>query len=234
MRKSVYLSAAAAALLLAAAALLQLPGRDASAQAGGVYINAVDLDINPADTAKFLEFVKENGAASVKEPGCREFNITVLAKDPNHVFLFEVYDNEAALNAHRATDHFKKFAAATANMVTGRNVRALSPVAFNSKGSLSAPLSPRFGEGRVGSRCTACRKALPLPEVGEGKRPRWMRSFRGALSREPGIESRGQRGSWIPGSARGRPRNDDHVVCADSISDDNAFGRFRARMSPTD
>jgi quinol monooxygenase YgiN len=133
MRKSVYLSAAAAALLLAGAALLQLPGREAAAQAGGVYINAVDLDINPADTAKFLEFVKENGAASVKEPGCREFDITVLAKDPNHVFLFEVYDNEAALNAHCATDHFKKFAAATANMVTGRNVRALSPVAFNSK-----------------------------------------------------------------------------------------------------
>ncbi len=110
MRKLVYLSAGVAALLLAGAALLQLPGREAAAQAGGVYINAVDLDINPADTAKFLEFVKENGAASVKEPGCREFNITVLAKDPNHVFLFEVYDNEAALNAHRVTDHFKKFA----------------------------------------------------------------------------------------------------------------------------
>ena len=133
MRKSIYLSAAAAALLLASAAPLQLPGREAAAQPGGAYINAVDLDINPADTAKFLEFVKENGAASVKEPGCREFNITVLAKDPNHVFLFEVYDNEAALNAHRATDHFKKFAAATTNMVTKRDVRALSPVAFNSK-----------------------------------------------------------------------------------------------------
>ena len=66
MRKSIYLSAAAAAVLLAGAALLQLPGREASAQAGGVYINAVDLDINPADTAKFLEAVKENGAASVK------------------------------------------------------------------------------------------------------------------------------------------------------------------------
>jgi hypothetical protein len=62
MRKSVYLSVAAAALLLASAALLQLPGREAAAQAGGAYINAVDLDINPADTAKFLEFVKENGA----------------------------------------------------------------------------------------------------------------------------------------------------------------------------
>ena len=40
MRKSVYLSAAAAALPLASAALLQLPGREAAAQAGGAYINA--------------------------------------------------------------------------------------------------------------------------------------------------------------------------------------------------
>jgi (4S)-4-hydroxy-5-phosphonooxypentane-2,3-dione isomerase len=134
MRKSVYLSAAAAALLLAGAALLQLPGREAAAQAGGVYINAVDLDINPADMPKFIELIKENGAAAVTEPGCREFNISVLAKDPNHVFLYEVYENEAALNTHRATDHFKKYAAATKDMVTGRNVRAMSPVAFNAKG----------------------------------------------------------------------------------------------------
>jgi (4S)-4-hydroxy-5-phosphonooxypentane-2,3-dione isomerase len=133
MRKSVYLSAAAA-LLLAGAVLSGLPGREAVAQAGGVYVNAVDLDIKPGDMAKFIEAVKENGAAAVKEPGCREFNITVLAKDPNHVFLYEVYDNEAALNAHRATDHFKKFAATTADMVAKRDVRAMSVVAFNAKG----------------------------------------------------------------------------------------------------
>jgi (4S)-4-hydroxy-5-phosphonooxypentane-2,3-dione isomerase len=134
MRKSDYICAAAAVLLLAGAALLQLPGREAAAQAGGVYINAVDLDINPADMPKFIELIKENGAAAVTEPGCREFNISVLAKDPNHVFLYEVYENEAALNTHRATDHFKKYAAATKDMVTGRNVRGMSPVAFNAKG----------------------------------------------------------------------------------------------------
>jgi hypothetical protein len=69
MRKSVYLSAATAALLLAGAALSGLPGREAVAQAGGVYVNAVDLDIKPGDMAKFIEAVKENGAAAVKEPG---------------------------------------------------------------------------------------------------------------------------------------------------------------------
>ena len=82
---------------------------------------------------KFLEAIKENGANAVKEPGCREFNITVLANNPNHVFLYEVYDNAAALDAHRQTEHFKKCQAATANMIVDRNVRAMSLIAFNSK-----------------------------------------------------------------------------------------------------
>ena len=134
MRRSDYICAAVAVVLLGGAAMLQLPGREAAAQAGGVYVNAVDLDIKPGDMPKFLEAVKENGANAVKEPGCREFNITVLANRPNHVFLYEVYDNEAALATHRTTEHFKKFMATTANMVADRNVRAMSVIAFNSKG----------------------------------------------------------------------------------------------------
>jgi quinol monooxygenase YgiN len=70
----------------------------------------------------------------VKEPWCREFNITVLANNPNHVFLFEVYDNEDALKAHLQTPHYLKFRAATQGMVVDRNVRPLSAVAMNAKG----------------------------------------------------------------------------------------------------
>jgi quinol monooxygenase YgiN len=126
---------AAAVIVLAGASLVAfLPSRDAAAQAGGVYINAVDLVVIPSEMPKFLEAIKENGANAVKEPGCREFNITVLANNPNHVFLYEVYDNEAALNTHRQTEHFKKYQAATANMIADRNVRAMSLIAFNSKG----------------------------------------------------------------------------------------------------
>ena len=82
---------------------------------------------------KYLAAIKENGAASVKEPGCREFNIMVSATDPNHVFLFEVYDDAAAAEAHRATEHFKKYAATTASMVTARNRRPMKSIAFNIK-----------------------------------------------------------------------------------------------------
>jgi (4S)-4-hydroxy-5-phosphonooxypentane-2,3-dione isomerase len=131
--KPVLMSAAVITLLAGASLVAFLQSRDAAAQAGGVYINAVDLVVIPSEMPKFLEAIKENGANAVKEPGCREFNITVLANNPNHVFLYEVYDNEAALNAHRQTEHFKKYQAATANMIADRNVRAMSLIAFNSK-----------------------------------------------------------------------------------------------------
>ena len=137
MRKAIvkpFLATAAAVALLAGASFMLLQSRHAAAEGGGVYINAVDLVVVPSEMPKFLEAIKENGANAVKEPGCREFNITVLASNPNHVFLYEVYDNEAALNAHRATDHFKKYQATTANMVADRNVRAMTPIAFNAKG----------------------------------------------------------------------------------------------------
>jgi quinol monooxygenase YgiN len=53
-----------------------------------------------------LAAIKENGAVAAKEPGCRRFDILNLASDPNHFFLYEVYDNEAAFKAHRETEHF--------------------------------------------------------------------------------------------------------------------------------
>lgn len=146
MRKLILASATAVTLLAGAsiftsvhnrigsdADLDLLLGMSAAAQAGGVYVNAVDLVVIPSEMSKFVEAIKENAAASVKEPGCREFNVLVLNNRPNHVFLFEVYDNEAALNAHRNTDHFKKFISVSANMIADRNVRAMSVIAMDAK-----------------------------------------------------------------------------------------------------
>jgi autoinducer 2-degrading protein len=134
MLKSVWVPAAAIALFIAGAVLLPVPSQRAAAQSSGAYVSAVDLDIAPAETEKFLAALKENGAASVKEPGCQRFDIMVLASNPNHVFIYEVYDNEAASQAHRTTDHFKKYAATTATMVTKREVRPMTQLVTNSKG----------------------------------------------------------------------------------------------------
>jgi (4S)-4-hydroxy-5-phosphonooxypentane-2,3-dione isomerase len=129
------ISTIAAVIAVSAGAWIFLPtsSRQAAAQSTPLYINVVDLDIVPAEFDKFMEAIKENGAESVKEPGCREFNITVSQKDPHHVLLFEVYDNAAALDAHRATEHFKKFQSTVANLVAKREVRAFSSMAMNMK-----------------------------------------------------------------------------------------------------
>jgi (4S)-4-hydroxy-5-phosphonooxypentane-2,3-dione isomerase len=130
MIKSVWISAAAITLF-AASAMLSLPGQRAAAQSPGMYVNAVDYDIAPAERDNFLAALTENGKAAITEPGCRVFNVQVLASDPNHVFIYEVYDSEAAAQAHRATEHFKKYAATTAKMVVKREVRPMSIVATN-------------------------------------------------------------------------------------------------------
>jgi quinol monooxygenase YgiN len=132
MLKSI--SIAAATLAISAACFVLLPASQrVEAQSAGMYVNAVDLDILPAERDNLLAAIKENGAAAVTEPGCKRFDILNLASDPNHFLLYEVYDNEAALKAHRETDHFKKFIAAAGKMVAKRDARPMSVVASNAK-----------------------------------------------------------------------------------------------------
>jgi (4S)-4-hydroxy-5-phosphonooxypentane-2,3-dione isomerase len=133
MLKSITISGAFA-LAVVAFVMLPMQSRPAVAESGPLLINAVEYDIVPGKVDQFLAALKENGAAAVKEPGCREFNIAVSQNDPNHVFIFEVYDNAAAAEAHAATEHFKKYKAATAGMAAKREAHPLWSVAMNMKG----------------------------------------------------------------------------------------------------
>jgi autoinducer 2-degrading protein len=117
-----------------AAWLLPMRSEQATAQAGPYHILVVEYDIVPIEIDNYLAAIKELGVAMVKEPGCQQISIAFSQKDPNHVVLFEVWDNAAALNAFLATDRFKKYQAATGNMISKRDVRAFSSVAINMKG----------------------------------------------------------------------------------------------------
>src|ERR1700686_2705678 len=133
MLKSISIAAVALELGVVCVIMLPVPGQRVAAQSAGLFVNAVDLDIVPTEREKFLAAITENGAASVKEPGCRRFDILNLASDPNHFFLYEIYDNEAALKAHRETAHFKKYAATAANMVAKREARPMSVITSNAQ-----------------------------------------------------------------------------------------------------
>jgi len=134
MLKSIMIPVVAFVLAIAAWLLLPKHIQEAAAQSEPLFINAIDIDVVPGQIDNYLAALKENGAAAVHEPGCREFDITVSQKDPNHVFTFEVYDNAAASEAHRQTDHYKKYAAAAKDMVAKRDPHPLSSVAMNRKG----------------------------------------------------------------------------------------------------
>jgi autoinducer 2-degrading protein len=133
MLKSITITGAVA---LSVMAFVMLPMRSdrGVAESGPLKVNAVDIDVVPGQIDNYLAALKENGAATVGEPGCREFDILLSQKDPNHVLIFEVYNDAAAAQAHRETDHFKKYAATTKDMVAKREARGFSSVAMNMKG----------------------------------------------------------------------------------------------------
>jgi len=133
MLKSITITGAVAFAVMAFVTL-PMPSYQAVAESGPLQVNAVDIDVVPGQIDNYLVALKENGAASVHEPGCREFDILLSQKDPNHVLIFEVYNDAAAAQAHRETDHFKKYAAATKDMVAKREARGFSSVAMNLKG----------------------------------------------------------------------------------------------------
>jgi len=48
-------------------------------------------------------------AATRNEPGCRIYRPTRNVDDPRVFVIYEEYDDEAALEAHTASDHFRRY-----------------------------------------------------------------------------------------------------------------------------
>ena len=86
----------------------------------------VDFELVEGARDEFLRLVKENAAASVRdEPGCTRFDVLTFrsgAEDHDRVFLYEIYEDRAAFEAHVRTAHFKSFDAATKAMVRRKTV----------------------------------------------------------------------------------------------------------------
>ena len=67
----------------------------------------VRMRIKPADRARFLEAIEVDALGSERdEPGCLRFNVLQDVQDENLYYCYEVFADEAAMDAHRATPHF--------------------------------------------------------------------------------------------------------------------------------
>jgi quinol monooxygenase YgiN len=61
----------------------------------------------------FLKAIEVDALGSEgDEPGCARFNVLQDGQDPNTYYFYEVYKDEAALEAHRAAPHYAVWRAA--------------------------------------------------------------------------------------------------------------------------
>jgi autoinducer 2-degrading protein len=89
----------------------------------------VKVRIKPAERARFLAAIEQDALGSERdEPGCCRFNVLQDAGDPNTYYFYEVYRDEAALEAHRAAPHYAKWRAAADTLAGPSEPTRLTPV----------------------------------------------------------------------------------------------------------
>jgi quinol monooxygenase YgiN len=73
----------------------------------------VKARIKPAMRERFLKAIEEDALASERdELGCHRFNVLQDEKDDNVYYFYEVYEDQAALEKHRAMPHYAVWRAA--------------------------------------------------------------------------------------------------------------------------
>lgn len=83
----------------------------------------VELKIAEGQWDAFIARVRKHRALVLEnEPGCRRFDIAVPDGTTGVVRLYELYDDQAAVDLHMKTDYMAAFRADTAPMVADRNI----------------------------------------------------------------------------------------------------------------
>lgn len=89
-----------------------------------MFVVCVEFGLVDGKVDDFLPLMMEQAKNSLSlEPECHHFDV---CRDPDGaptVFLYEVYTNADAFQAHLQSDHFKSFDAAVAPMVASKQVR---------------------------------------------------------------------------------------------------------------
>lgn len=68
-------------------------------------IVAGSITAEPGERATFLAAVQTMVAATLEEPGCREYTFSPDPNDDNRIMLYELWDDQEALNGHFASAH---------------------------------------------------------------------------------------------------------------------------------
>jgi quinol monooxygenase YgiN len=96
----------------------------------------VSVHVLPGRLDEFTAAIRENAERSfADEPGCLYFDVTQNVADDHHFIFYELYSDEAAVDAHRATSHFAAWRrAADRCAVPGSQVNTLAVQRFHHTG----------------------------------------------------------------------------------------------------
>lgn len=72
-------------------------------------VYCVTVQVKETNVEPFIEATAENHRTTRGEPGNLRFDVLRSTDDPNRFFLYEVYDSEGAVTAHKETAHYTKW-----------------------------------------------------------------------------------------------------------------------------
>jgi (4S)-4-hydroxy-5-phosphonooxypentane-2,3-dione isomerase len=72
-------------------------------------VYCVEVSVLHGKETDFLKATEENHIQTRQEPGNKRFDVLQQQEDPSRFFLYEVYESQEAVNAHKETAHYLKW-----------------------------------------------------------------------------------------------------------------------------
>lgn len=79
-----------------------------------MHVVFVHVHVKADHREEFVEATLENARHTIEEPGNLRFDVVEQTDDPNRFVLYEVYRDEAGMNAHKETGHYARWREAVA------------------------------------------------------------------------------------------------------------------------
>ena len=96
----------------------------------------VTINIKPGHKDAFMASMSDDARGSNDdEPGCLRFDVLQDNEHPNRIHLYEVYRDQAALDAHRQAPHYLKWRETVGDWFDGEIGRSVCTPVYPAEGS---------------------------------------------------------------------------------------------------
>ena len=87
------------------------------------------LTAKPGMEDKFKEAMTAQAKRCLaNEPGCLQFDVVQDPKSPTRFVMLEIYKDDAAIQAHQDSQHFKDFRPVVGDLIADRKIEILNMV----------------------------------------------------------------------------------------------------------